>query len=106
MTTQIKQRKSSAAGKRALRRTLSNWQLYLMALPTVALLFALNYMPMFGTEPAFKKYKISKGIRGSDWMQLFSDKIFVKTGQLICQKLPSCLNHKTVRFHSKKDPRC
>lgn len=69
MTTQIKQRKSSAAGKRALRRTLSNWQLYLMALPTVALLFALNYMPMFGTVLAFKKYKISKGIWGSDWMQ-------------------------------------
>lgn len=51
-----------------MRKILSNWQLYVMALPTILLLFVFNYMPMFGTVLAFKKYKIRLGIWGSEWM--------------------------------------
>lgn len=45
-----------------------NWQLYLMALPAVVLLFCFAYMPMGGLVIAFKKYNFKKGIWGSDWM--------------------------------------
>ncbi len=45
-----------------------SWQLYAMALPAMTLLFMFNYMPMFGAVIAFKKYKVKRGIFGSDWM--------------------------------------
>lgn len=49
-------------------RMSDHWQMYLMALPSIALLFAFNYMPMFGTVIAFKRYKVKQGIWGSKWM--------------------------------------
>ena len=49
-------------------KVLSSWQLYMMALPTMALLFVFSYWPMFGTVLAFKKYKVKDGILGSAWM--------------------------------------
>jgi putative aldouronate transport system permease protein len=52
----------------ALKGLLSGWQLYAMALPTIALLFVFSYMPMFGTILAFKRYKVKDGIWGSAWM--------------------------------------
>lgn len=51
------------------RQVFSSWQLYLMALPTFALLFMFSYMPMFGTLMAFKRFRIKDGILGSPWMQ-------------------------------------
>ena len=52
----------------SLRQILSSWQLYVMALPTAALLFMFSYMPMFGTLLAFKRFRIKDGILGSPWM--------------------------------------
>lgn len=53
-----------------LHRVLMSWQLYVMALPTVALLFIFNYMPMFGTVLAFKKkFMPREGIWGSPWSE-------------------------------------
>ena len=58
------------AQKGGLRMHLTNnYQLYLMALPAIALLFAFSYLPMFGTVIAFKRYKVKNGIWGSDWME-------------------------------------
>lgn len=54
---------------RRLQSTFSqHWQMLLMALPAVALLFMFSYMPMFGTLIAFKRYKVKLGIFGSKWM--------------------------------------
>lgn len=54
---------------RRLQSTFSqHWQMLLMALPAVALLFMFSYMPMFGTLIAFKRYKVKLGILGSKWM--------------------------------------
>lgn len=50
-------------------RLSENWQLYLMALPAIALLFCFSYMPMYGIVIAFKKYKVKYGIWGSPWMK-------------------------------------
>ncbi len=44
------------------------WQLYIMALPAIVLLFLLAYMPMGGLVIAFKKYNFRNGIWGSEWM--------------------------------------
>lgn len=51
-----------------LSRMGDHWQMYLMALPSVGLLLAFNYLPMFGTVIAFKRYKVKQGIWGSRWM--------------------------------------
>lgn len=44
-----------------------NWELYVMALPAMALLFCFAYLPMGGLVIAFKDFQFSKGIWGSDW---------------------------------------
>ncbi|MBR2288403.1 MAG: sugar ABC transporter permease [Clostridia bacterium] len=50
-------------------QTLSqHWQMLLMAIPAIVLLFLFAYMPMFGTIIAFKRYKVKQGIFGSKWM--------------------------------------
>ena len=64
MTCNTKLRKRSGPGK-----TISqHWQMLLMAVPAVVLLFLFAYMPMFGTVIAFKRYKVKLGIFGSPWM--------------------------------------
>ena len=48
-----------------------NWKrflpFYLMALPALLYIFINNYIPMFGIIIAFKDYKVSKGVFGSNW---------------------------------------
>ena len=57
----------ASAGKKLIR-ILSNWQLYLMALPCMAMLFMFAYMPMAGLIVAFKRVTdLSLGIFGSPW---------------------------------------
>lgn len=46
-------------------------QLYIMAIPAIALLFVFSYLPLFGLIIAFKQFDFSKGIIGSPWMQPF-----------------------------------
>ena len=63
------------AGRRSLparlRKTLAhNWQLYvLVALPLVYLVI-FHYVPMYGAQLAFKKYRAALGIWGSEWIGL------------------------------------
>lgn len=53
-----------------LRNTCKNWQLLLMALPGIVLMFMFTYMPMAGLSVAFKDYDFVKGIFGSEWIGL------------------------------------
>ena len=46
----------------------NHWQIYLMALPVFAYFLIFNYIPMVGIVMAFQKYKIAKGIFGSQWV--------------------------------------
>ncbi|MDF2539291.1 MAG: sugar transporter permease [Herbinix sp.] len=46
----------------------TGWQLYIMALPAMLLLFLFAYLPMGGLVIAFKNFNFRKGIFGSDWM--------------------------------------
>ena len=56
------------ATKRKLRSIVTNWQLYLMALPAVLSIILFNYKPMYGIIIAFKDFKFKQGIMGSPWV--------------------------------------
>lgn len=47
-----------------------SWQLYLLLLPTLLLVFLFQYVPMYGVTIAFKNFKPHLGVLGSDWIGL------------------------------------
>lgn len=57
------------------RRILDHWQIYLLILPTLVYFFIFYYMPMSGLQIAFRDYRVSKGIWGSNWAGM---KYFIK----------------------------
>lgn len=62
-------RKENIAKKRFSRRIFKeNLEFFVLALPVVMLLGFFAYWPMFGIVLAFKDFKVSKGIFGSDWI--------------------------------------
>ena len=50
------------------RLVKENLQFGILIFPVVGLLFVFSYLPMFGIVLAFKNYKVTRGIFGSDWM--------------------------------------
>lgn len=53
-----------------LRRMRRGWEFYLFVLPLVIYLIVFRYIPMTGVVIAFKDFKVSRGIWGSDWVRL------------------------------------
>ena len=53
----------------------SRWQMYLLVLPAVLYVLIFNYFPIYGLQIAFKNFRTSKGILGSEWVGL---KWFIK----------------------------
>lgn len=47
-----------------------HWQLYLLISIPMFMLILFKYVPMYGVIIAFKNYKVSKGILGSEWVGL------------------------------------
>ncbi len=64
----------------ALREIQRNGSLMLMALPAVAVIFVVSYMPMPGIILAFKDYKPGPGIWGSQWVGLKNFEFLVNSG--------------------------
>lgn len=56
-----------------------NIQFLLMTLPTVILLLLFSYAPMFGVVLAFKNYKVTDGIWGSEWAGFKNFEFFFKS---------------------------
>lgn len=55
-----------------LKRKLKvNWQMYLLLLIPVVLTVIYKYIPMYGIQIAFRDFKASKGIAGSEWVGLY-----------------------------------
>jgi len=56
----------------SIKRRLAShqWQLHLLMLPGVALLFLFNYLPLYGILIAFKDFIPSRGIWDSPWVGL------------------------------------
>lgn len=50
------------------KKILARWQLYLLLVIPLIYIIVFAYLPMSGLIIAFKKYDISKGILGSDWI--------------------------------------
>ncbi len=59
--------KRHASRRRDLRRC---WQLYLMILPAITTVFIFHYIPIYGVQIAFKDFRTSLGIWGSEWVGL------------------------------------
>ncbi len=57
-------------GKSLGKRILENWQLYAMLLIPVVLTIVYKYIPMYGIQIAFRDFKASRGISGSEWVGL------------------------------------
>lgn len=50
------------------RRMRNNWQMYLLLLVPVVLTLIYKYIPMYGIQIAFRDFKASKGITGSEFV--------------------------------------
>jgi putative aldouronate transport system permease protein len=61
-------RKKKSAKKSAWSVFKKNLPLTLLALPTVAVVFVINYLPLYGLILPFKNFKVNKGFWGSDWV--------------------------------------
>ena len=53
------------------QRLRENWQLYVMLLIPVVLTLGDKYWPMYGIQIAFRDFKASRGITGSEWVGLY-----------------------------------
>ena len=51
--------------------------LYLMAVPAIIAVFIFHYKPIYGVQIAFKDYRSSLGIAGSEWVGLKHFKSFI-----------------------------
>ncbi|MBQ9482366.1 MAG: sugar ABC transporter permease [Clostridia bacterium] len=58
------------------RSLVRNYDLYLMVIPGVVLLFLFAYLPMGGVTLAFKNYRTTDGIWRSEWTSMFGLKNF------------------------------
>ncbi len=52
------------------QRLAENWQLYLLLLIPVIITIVYKYGPMYGIQIAFRDFKASRGITGSEWVGL------------------------------------
>ena len=58
-------------GEKPIRKRIGQyWQLYLMLLIPVVLTIIYKYIPMYGIQIAFRDYKASRGMLGSEWVGL------------------------------------
>lgn len=55
---------------RLRRDMVRNWRLYVLILPAIVALILFRYVPMYGLQIAFKNFRPTKGIWGSDWVGL------------------------------------
>jgi putative aldouronate transport system permease protein len=70
-------------GKPLKKRIIDNWQLYAMLFVPVVLTIIYKYSPMYGIQIAFRDYKASRGMFGSEWVGLYWFKRFFTS--------PNCL---------------
>jgi putative aldouronate transport system permease protein len=61
------------------QRIKENWQLYAMLLFPVVITIIYKYGPMYGIQIAFRDFKASRGITGSEWVGLYWFKRFFES---------------------------
>ncbi|GHU97015.1 sugar ABC transporter permease [Spirochaetia bacterium] len=65
--------------KNPFRQALRDYQLWLMIIPAIAVIFIFNYIPMYGVQLAFRDFNFSKGLLGGKWVGLKYFEIFFKS---------------------------
>lgn len=70
MTAEVKSVLKQKRRFKTLRVMRNRWQMYLLVLPAIIYLLIFNYWPMYGLQIAFRNFRTSKGITGSDWVGL------------------------------------
>ena len=79
------QKKASPLYIRAAGSVIKDYQLWLMLLPAIAVIFIFNYLPMYGIQLAFRDFDYSKGFLGGNWAglkyfrQYFNSPMFFRT---------------------------
>lgn len=68
VSKQIRKEEKSLARKKALKKALRSWQLYLFVSLAFLYFLIFSYLPMYGVTIAFKDYIPSEGIMGSPWV--------------------------------------
>lgn len=59
----------AANGRRGLLSSLwGNKLLYMMLIPGILMVIAFRYIPMYGVIMAFEKFRLAKGVFGSQWI--------------------------------------
>lgn len=73
---------------RGIRKELNhNWDLYLLILPVVLYFIIFCYYPMYGAQIAFRDYRATRGILGSEWVGLEHFRRFLPARMLgVCSK--------------------
>lgn len=67
--------------KPLLKGARRHWQLYLVVLLPLVYLVIFKYVPLWGTQIAFKDYNLRKGVAGSPWVGLKHFKTFFNSPQ-------------------------
>ena len=62
---------------RQLKNALTHWQLYILILPAIIYVAIFNYGPMYGVQIAFRDFRPTLGIWGSEWVGLTHFRRFV-----------------------------
>lgn len=60
--------KKGIVRKSVYKILIDNYQLYLLMLPGIIATFIFSYIPMYGVQIAFKNFRPSLGIWGSEWI--------------------------------------
>lgn len=75
LSSEAKRLDRAAAISTSKKQTVLNtfkrdYQLWLMILPAIIVVFVFNYIPMYGIQLAFREYDFSQGITGGEWVGL------------------------------------
>lgn len=78
MTSVVKNNTSQKKKDIILKKLKRSWQWYILLLPALIHLIVFAYGPMYGLQIAFKNFRPSRGIWGSEWVGLKHFISFVK----------------------------
>ncbi len=71
LKTKAEKKQANPAQKGATWKAIKqNWQLYVLLLLPVIYMFIFHYVPMYGSQIAFRDYTVTGGISGSEWVGL------------------------------------
>jgi len=80
---------------------MRDWQLWIMIIPAILVIFIFNYIPMYGVQLAFREFDFTKGLTGGDFAGLKYFKQFINNYQfwnLIKNTVTLCLTTIIVGF--------